>query len=115
MLKIVRAGLFIATVQVFAHSAIAEEAYVRQTNAPSVGDAVAGAPLRSLVATPVDLGAAKAAVTSTGFQPSNVAQVYQVGAYNNATVSQTGAGNVATLVQQGQGNTALISQTSRGR
>lgn len=115
MAKLIRVGLVLVLAALGVKAAIAEEAYVRQTSGASTGDVAAAATTRNLVATPVDLGVAKAAVTSTGFQPSNIAQVYQLGAYNNATVAQSGGGNIATLVQQGHGNTALISQTNRAR
>lgn len=115
MTNVLRTSVVTALLSMISHAAIAEEAYIRQTSGPSAGDVAAGATTRNLVATPVDLGVAKAAVASTGLQPSNVAQVYQLGAYNNATVAQSGGGNIAALVQQGQGNTALISQTNRAR
>jgi hypothetical protein len=93
----------------------AEEAYMQQ---PSTFTRGVGPTMKSSlgsVATPVDFSLAKAAIASRGFQPSNVAQVYQVGTGNSATITQSGGGNVAALVQQGQGNVAVISQTSRGR
>lgn len=93
----------------------AEEAYVQQ---PSTFTGSAAPTMKSSlasVATPVDFSLARAAIASTGFQPSNVAQVYQIGTGNSATIAQNGGGNVAALVQQGQGNVAVISQTSRGR
>lgn len=93
----------------------AEEAYVQQPSAITGGAAAAMKSSLGSVATPIDFSLAKAAIAQTGFQPSNVAQVYQIGTGNNATITQNGGSNVAALVQQGQGNVAVISQTSRGR
>ncbi|GJD35125.1 curlin repeat-containing protein [Methylobacterium aerolatum] len=97
------------------HGLAAEEAYVQQPSALTRGVAPTVGPSQGRIATPTDFSLAKSAMASTGFQPSNVAQVYQVGVGNSATVAQTGGGNVAGLVQQGQGNVAVISQTGRGR
>lgn len=94
-------------------SARAEEAYVRQSASAATAEMSATSSLRTLLATPVDLSAARAAASAA--PTSNIAQVVQVGAYNSGTVTQSGGGNVAALFQQGQGNVAVISQTGRGR